>query len=87
MRATLVANRYGTAHFGAISGIPAAAQMAARAAAPIGGGLLVSALGGYEPMLQILTLVAVAATIAMVIVAILARPLQMFPSSAAGPLE
>src|SRR5688572_7418674 len=54
MRATLVADRYGRANFGAISGIPAAAQMAARAVAPVGAGLLVSWLGGYAPMLAVL---------------------------------
>ena len=78
MRATLVANRYGTANFGAISGIPAAAQMAARASAPIGGGLLVSGLGGYEPMLVVLTLIGVAATVAMAVFAFLARPFRLY---------
>ena len=78
MRATLVANRYGTANFGAISGIPAAAQMAARASAPLGGGLLVSGLGGYQAMLVVLTVVGIAATIAMVIFVVLARPLRLY---------
>lgn len=65
MRATLVADRYGRANFAAISGIPAAAQMAARAVAPVGAGLLVTVLGGYAPMLIILLLLAVASTLAM----------------------
>jgi MFS family permease len=77
MRATLVADRYGRANFAAISGIPAAAQMAARAVAPVGAGLLVSWLGGYAPMLLVLTVLAVAATIAMGMFALSARPLQL----------
>lgn len=82
MRATLVANRYGTANFGAISGVPAAAQMAARAAAPVGGGLMVSALGGFEPMLLVLTLAGIAATLAIAVFAWLARPLRLYAQPA-----
>lgn len=65
MRATLVADRYGRAHFAAVSGIPAAAQMAARAVAPVGAGLLVSWRGGYAPMLAVLAGIALTATLAM----------------------
>lgn len=77
MRATLVADRYGRAHFAAISGIPAAAQMAARAVAPVGAGLLVAWLGGYAPMLVVLALIALAATGAMALFAASARPLRL----------
>jgi MFS family permease len=77
MRATLVADRYGRANFAAISGIPAAAQMAARAAAPVGAGLLVTWLGGYAPMLAVLVAIAIAATLAMVMFALSARPLRL----------
>ncbi len=78
LRATLVADRYGRANFATISGIPAATQMAARAIAPVGAGLLVSWWGGYAPMLVVLTGVAVAATLAMVMFARSARPLSLF---------
>src|SRR5215211_7889653 len=77
MRATLVADRYGRANFAAISGIPAAAQMAARAVAPVGAGLLITWLGGYTPMLTVLVVIAVAATLAMVMFALSARPLRI----------
>src|SRR5215212_8704152 len=77
MRATLVADRYGRANFAAISGIPAAAQMAARAVAPVGAGLLVTWLGGYAPMLAVLVAIAIAATLAMGMFALSARPLRM----------
>ena len=46
--------------------------------APIGGGLLVSGLGGYEPMLVVLTLIGVAATVAMAVFAFLARPFRLY---------
>jgi MFS family permease len=81
MRATLVADRYGRANFAAISGIPAAAQMAARAVAPVGAGLLITSLGGYTPMLAVLTVIAIVATLAMVMFALSARPLRLaFPA-------
>jgi MFS family permease len=78
MRATLVADRYGRAHYATISGIPAAAQMAARAVAPIGGGLLVTWLDGYAPMLVALTLIAIASVAAMLMFAASARPLRLW---------
>ena len=77
MRAALVADRYGRANFAAISGIPASAQMAARAVAPVGAGLLISWLGGYTPMLQVLTALAIAGTLAIVMFAVSARPLRL----------
>jgi MFS family permease len=77
MRATLVADRYGRAHYAAVSGIPAAAQMAARAVAPVGAGLLVAWRGGYAPMLAILAGIAIAATIAIGMFAVAARPLRL----------
>jgi predicted MFS family arabinose efflux permease len=77
MRATLVADRYGRANFAAISGIPAAAQMAARAVAPVGAGLLVTWLGGYASMLAVLVAIAIAATLAMGMFALSARPLRI----------
>jgi cyanate permease len=77
MRATLVADRYGRAHFAEISGIPAATQMAARAIAPVGAGLLISWLGGYRPMLIVLAVLGLAAAMAMGMFAVSARRLQL----------
>lgn len=77
MRATLVADRYGRANFATISGIPAATQMAARAVAPVGAGLLVAWLGGYGPMLAILAGLALLATVAMGMFSLSARPLRL----------
>ena len=54
MRATLVADRYGAPTSPRSVAFPAAAQMAARAVAPVGAGLLVTWLGGYTPMLAVL---------------------------------
>jgi MFS family permease len=77
MRPTLIAERYGRAHFAAVSGIPAAAQMAARAVGPVGAGLLVAWRGGYAPMLVVLAGAALAATLAMAMFALSARPLRL----------
>jgi MFS family permease len=77
LRATLVADRYGRASFASISGIPASAQMAARAIAPVGAGLLVTWLGGYAPMLLTLAALALVATAAIGMFALTARPLQL----------
>ena len=51
--------------------------MAARAVAPVGAGLLVIWLGGYTPMLAVLSVIAIAATLAMVMFALSARPLRI----------
>jgi MFS family permease len=77
MRATLVADRYGRAHYAAVSGVPAAAQMAARAVAPVGAGLLVAWRGGYAPMLAILAGIAILGTIAIGMFAVSARPRRL----------
>jgi hypothetical protein len=39
--------------------------------------VLVSWLGGYTPMMQLLTAIAVAGTVAMVMFALIARPLRL----------
>ena len=51
--------------------------MAARAVAPVGAGILVAWLGGYAPMLQIITGIALVATVAMGLFALSARPLRL----------
>lgn len=50
-RAALVADLYGPAHYGSINGVLALFVIGARAAAPIGAGLLVTALDSYQPVL------------------------------------
>jgi cyanate permease len=77
LRATLVADRYGRANFAAISGLPAGSQMAARAVAPVGAGLLVTWLGGYTAMLVVLVGLALAATGAMGLFALSARRMRL----------
>ncbi len=77
MRTTLVADRYVRANFAASGGLPAAAQMAARAVAPVAAGVLISWLGGYTPMLQALTVLAIAGTLAMVMFVVSPRPLRL----------
>ncbi len=51
LRPALVAERYGPAHFGAISGTLASFLMGAQALAPIGAGVAATRLGRYEPVL------------------------------------
>lgn len=51
MRAGLVAEFYGRTHYGAINGTLALFLTGARAAAPIGAGVVVAVTGGYEAML------------------------------------
>jgi MFS family permease len=51
MRAALLAERYGPANYGTINGAQNLALTGARTVAPVGAGLLVSALGGYGPLL------------------------------------
>jgi len=63
-RAALVADLYGPAHFGSISGVRAAGVTGARAAAPVGAGLLVTQLGSYEPVLWGLVALSALATLA-----------------------
>lgn len=63
-RAAMVAELYGPAHYGAIGGVLALVITGARAAAPVGTGLLVTALGRYEPVLWLLAAVTVLAGLA-----------------------
>jgi len=60
-RAALVAELYGPAHFGTISGTLALVITGARAVAPVGAGLLYTAIGRYEPVFAALAVVSVAA--------------------------
>lgn len=51
MRAALLAEHYGPAHYGAINGAQNLALTAARTLAPVGAGVIVMASGGYGPLL------------------------------------
>ena len=66
MRAGLIAERYGRAHYGAINGALAFFLMVARALAPVGAGALYVAFGGYGPVLWVLFAAAALAALAMV---------------------
>lgn len=54
LQATVVADRWGTVHYGALSGLFAAPITAAAAIAPWGGTALAALTGGYAPMLWLL---------------------------------
>jgi MFS family permease len=63
-RAALVAEIYGAAHYGSISGVLALCITIARAAAPVGAGALYAVAGGYTPVLWSLVVVSILATLA-----------------------
>lgn len=64
-RAALVAERYGRASFGTVSGALALLLALARAAAPVGASLLYTAGGGYLPVLVVLTVLSLASALAV----------------------
>src|SRR4029453_14269660 len=66
MRAGLVAEFYGRAHFGAISGMLALFLTGARSLAPGGGGVPSGISGGYEPVLWAMAVSSLLAAAAMV---------------------
>jgi MFS family permease len=63
-RAALVAEAYGPAHYGSISGVFALCVTASRAAAPVGAGLVHAWSGGYTTVLWLLAAVSSLAAIA-----------------------
>lgn len=68
MRAGIVAEFYGRAHYGAINGTLALLLTGARAAAPIGAGTLYVVAGGYDPVLWTMAALSLLAAGAMVVV-------------------
>lgn len=64
-RAALLAERYGAAHYGSISGVQTLVMTIARATAPVGMGALVVATGSYQPVLWALVLTSAGAVLAM----------------------
>jgi MFS family permease len=67
MRAALLAEYYGATHYGTINGVQNMALTWARAAAPVGVGVLVSALGSYQLVLWGLIVLLLFAAIAVVL--------------------
>jgi predicted MFS family arabinose efflux permease len=63
-RAALVAEAYGPAHYGSISGVFALCVTASRAAAPVGAGLVHAWSGGYAAVLWSLAAVSALAVVA-----------------------
>jgi hypothetical protein len=66
MRATLVAERYGRAHYGAIGGALALFVSGAAALAPVGAGVAYDLASGYGPVFAGLAMISVLAALAMV---------------------
>lgn len=66
-RAALLADRYGALHYGSISGVQALVMTVAKAAAPVGMGLLYTATGSYQPVLWTLVGVSGTAVISLLI--------------------
>jgi len=69
MRAALLAERYGPAHYGSINGALSLALTGARTLAPIGAGALAALLGGYPALLWILAGLSTAGVVALLRVA------------------
>ncbi len=67
MRAGLVAEFWGRAHFGAISGMLALFLTGARAVAPVGAGTAATLVGGYQPVLMAMIAVSMLAVAAMIV--------------------
>lgn len=69
MRAALVAERYGPAHYGRINGAQNLFLTGARTLAPIGAGALAVALGGYGGMLGVLIVLTLLGSVSMLVAA------------------
>jgi MFS family permease len=65
MRAALLAEYYGPTSYGTINGAQSMALTSARTIAPLGAGLLASALGGYPPLFIGLAFLLLVATVAV----------------------
>ncbi|GLP69052.1 MFS transporter [Streptomyces sp. TUS-ST3] len=63
LQATAITDRWGTAHYGRLSGLLAAPATSAAALAPFAGAALAVPLGGYEPLFFLLAIVSVAAAL------------------------
>lgn len=63
LQATAITDRWGTAHYGRLSGLLAAPAHTAAALAPFAGAVLAVPLGGYSPLFLLLAAVSVAAAL------------------------
>lgn len=63
LQATAISDRWGTAHYGRLSGLLAAPAHTAAALAPFAGAVLAVPLGGYSPLFLLLAAVSVAAAL------------------------
>lgn len=64
LQATAISDRWGTTHYGRLSGLLAAPATAAAAVAPFAGAAMVAPLGGYGHLFMVLAPVSLAAAIA-----------------------
>jgi MFS family permease len=67
-RASLIADLYGAREYGSISGVLALFVTGARALAPVSAGLLYTALGRYEPVFWFLIIIAILATVTILLI-------------------
>ena len=67
-RSALVAELYGRANYGSISGVLALFVTGARALAPVAAGLLYGAFGGYGPVFWLLIVIAALASGAVLLI-------------------
>jgi MFS family permease len=81
LQATAVSDRWGTASYGALSGILAAPITTATAVSPFAGAALAAGLGGYPRMFLVLTIAAVLAA-ALAAGTAPARTTETHPSAA-----
>lgn len=83
-RASAVADFYGPAHYGSISGVVGMFVTGARTLAPVGAGAMSAALGSYAPVLWTLASGSALAAIAMFIAQRLIPPLRPDPETNGG---
>ena len=83
-RAALVAELYGSRHYGSISGVLTLFVTVARALAPVSAGLLYTAFGRYEPVFWLLVVLAALAAAAVLLVDQDQRPVVAPEGSATG---
>ncbi|MGE7316746.1 MFS transporter [Staphylococcus capitis] len=63
LQATAITDRWGTTHYGRLSGLLSAPAHTATALAPFAGAALAVPLGGYEPLFHLLTVISLTAAL------------------------
>ncbi|WP_411077978.1 MFS transporter [Streptomyces sp. cmx-10-25] len=74
LQATAVTDRWGTSHYGRLSGLLVTPAHAAAALAPFAGAILAAPLGGYGPLFALLATISVAATLTVLWTGVTERP-------------